>query len=200
MIIKLETKVNMEQLKNYLDFVLSKSKPFMKKGGPWGGWSITSSTGDIFDGWQTGEKVYSKYTSEEEKKSIQDFFSKADFSKPTSLYNDFITSLLESINSELPNLKITRLRIAILKPHPEEDAYWHRDSDQAQTFRLHIPIISNDKCFFDYEDKRHHLLADGSIYIIDVGKIHRAVNLSNQDRYHMIADIFNNSSIQNIND
>jgi hypothetical protein len=190
MIIKLDFKININELKNYLDFVKNFSPPFMKKNGPWGGWSITSSNGEIYDGWQTGEKAYAESSSEEEKKAIVDFFNKSDFSKPTPIYNEFIASLINEILQEVPDLKLSRIRIAVLKPHPESEAYWHKDSDGAQVFRLHIPIETNDQCFFDYQNERHHLKADGSLYLIDVGKIHRAVNNSSEDRFHIIADAY----------
>ena len=190
MIIKLDFKIDINELKKYLEFVQKFSPPFMKKNGPWGGWSITSSSGDVFDGWQTGEKAYSESSSEDEKKAIIDFFNKSDFSQPTPIYNEFIRKLIDQIHREVPNLKLSRIRIAVLKPHPESEAYWHQDSDGSQVFRLHIPIITNDQCFFDYQNERHHLIADGSLYLLDVGKLHRAVNNSKLDRFHIIADAY----------
>lgn len=190
MIIKLDFKINIDELIKYLEFVQKYSPPFMKKNGPWGGWSITSSNGEVYDGWQTGEKAYSDSTTEDERKAIVDFFNKNRFDKPTPIFNDFITRLIDQIHREVPDLKLSRIRIALLKPHPESVAYWHQDSDGAQAFRLHIPIITNDLCFFDYQNERHHLQADGSLYLIDVGKLHRAVNNSRFDRYHIIADAY----------
>ena len=190
MIIKLDFKINIFELKNYLEYVKTFAPPFMKKNGPWGGWSITSSTGEIYDGWQTGEKVYAESTSDEEKKAFLDFFSKSSFNQPTPIYNDYMAKLIEQIKREVPDLKLSRMRIAVLKPHPESEAYWHQDSDGAQVFRLHIPIETNDQCYFDYQNERHHLAADGSLYLIDVGKLHRAVNNSNTDRFHIIADAY----------
>lgn len=190
MIIKFEQKINIEKLKAYLEMVKATCPPFMKKNGPWGGWSITSSDGEVYDGWQAGEKAYSKHSSEEEKKAIVDFFASVDFTKPTAIHNDYIVELLQSLKTMAPNLRLSRLRIALLKPHPEDEAYWHQDSDGRDTFRLHIPIETNDECFFDYKDERNHMPADGSVYLVNVGKIHRALNLSSKDRYHLIADAY----------
>ena len=162
----------------------------MKKNGPWGGWSITSSNGEIDDGWQAGEKAYSIYSSEEEKRAIVDFFTNVDFIKPTSIYNEYIIELIQQLKKIAPNLSLSRLRIALLRPHTEPESYWHQDSDGRDTFRLHIPIETNEQCFFDYKDQRHYMPADGSIYLINVGKPHRALNLSDKDRYHLIADSY----------
>lgn len=190
MIIKFEQKININDIKNYLSSVKAVCPPFMKRNGPWGGWSITSSNGEVYDGWQAGEKAYSVHSSEDEKKAIVDFFASADFTNPTNIYNEYISELLKTLKIMAPNLRLSRLRIALLRPHAEADAYWHQDSDGSDTFRLHIPIETNDKCFFDYKDERHHMVADGSVYLVNVGKIHRAVNLSDTDRYHLIADAY----------
>ncbi len=191
MIIKLDTQIDIKAILTYLEFVKKTCPPFMKKDGPWGGWSITSSTGDVHDGWQTGEKINSSSISIEEKNSLKDFFAKNEFNKPTAIYNTFIEKLLSDLKRDLPNLQLTRLRIAVLKPHPEEAAYWHQDGEFEEgqkLFRFHIPILTNDKCFFEYPEERHHLKADGSMYLVEISRIHRALNLSNENRYHLIAD------------
>ncbi len=190
MIIKLDNKINIQDLKKYLEDIKKISPPFMKKNGPWGGWSITSSNGEIYDGWQAGEKAYARTTSEEDRQAIIDLFANSEFNTPTKIFNEYIENLIAELKLIAPDLRISRIRIALLKPHSEEEAYWHQDTDGRDAFRLHIPIETNDKCFFDYKDKRHYLPADGSIYLINVGKLHRAVNLSQIDRYHLIADAY----------
>lgn len=191
MIIKLDQQVDIKEMLAYLEFVQKSCPPFMKKGGPWGGWSITSSNGDVYDGWQTGEKVNDESLSLEERNSLKDFFAHNSFSKPTVIYNAFIEKLLSDLKKSLPNLELTRLRIAVLEPHPEEEAYWHRDGEFEEgqkIFRFHIPILTNDQCFFEYPQERHHLRADGSAYLVEISRLHRALNLSNEKRYHLIAD------------
>lgn len=193
MIIKLDTHINIKEMLEYLEFVKKTCPPFMKKNGPWGGWSITSSNGDVYDGWQTGEKAHDLSISIEERNSLKDFFVQTEFNTPTQIYNSYIENLLSDLNKSLPNLKLTRLRIALLKPHPEEEAYWHQDGDfesGQKVFRFHIPILTNDQCFFEYPDDRHHLQANGSTYLVEISRIHRALNLSKKDRYHLIADAY----------
>ncbi len=190
MIIKLEQKIDIDHLRSYLGWVKSICPPFMKKNGPWGGWSITSTSGEIYDGWQTGEKAYAASTSEVDKKAIVDYFLQNNFNKKTKLYNNDFADLMSSLTSLIPDINLSRIRIALLKPHPEEEAYWHQDSDGRDSFRLHVPIITNDQCFFDYKDERHSLVADGSVYLINVGRLHRAINQSQHDRFHLIADAY----------
>ena len=192
MIIKLDLTIDISKLTAYLDYVQKTNPPFMKKNGPWGGWSITSSTGEINDGWQTGEKINDSNISEDEKNKLKEFFSTTKFDKPTPIYNEYIEELLISIKQSFPTLSLTRLRIALLKPHPESTSYWHQDGEiikGQRAFRLHIPIVTNENCFFEYQHERHHLKADGSIYLIEINQLHRALNLSDKNRYHLIADV-----------
>ena len=59
---------------------------------------------------------------------------------------------------------------------------YHRD----QTKRLHIPIITNDKCFLVVDDEVVRTPIEGNSYVIDTTKIHTAVNASFEDRIHLI--------------
>jgi hypothetical protein len=188
MIIKLENKININELLSYFDFVQKSYPPYMKKNTPWGGWSITSSNGDIYDGWQPGEKIFNSEISKIERNKLKDVFDNNEFNKPTQIYTPYIEKILTEIQENISGIKLSRIRIAVLLPHKEIDAYWHKDSDRSAKFRLHIPIITNENCFFEYENERRHLPADGSIYLIDVSKMHRVLNLSNEIRYHLFAD------------
>ncbi len=192
MIIRLDQKIDIVKLKNYLQFVIDNFPPYLKQNGVWGGWSITSSNGTIEDGWQSGEKVNDPNTPHSLKNDLIELFTKNDFTTPTPIYKDYILDVVKLIKLADPNIQLSRIRIAVLAPHCESEAYWHTDGDSRdgeKKFRLHIPIITNDQCFFEYENERHHLKADGSIYIIDVSRKHRAVNLSDTNRYHLIMNI-----------
>jgi hypothetical protein len=191
-IIKLDQKIEIGKLRLYLKWVLKNFEPNMKKDGPWGGWSITSTNGHFRDGWQSGEKIYDKSLDDKKRSELNTFFENQEFNVPTELYQGYAIELLESLKELNPKFQLSRVRIAVLCPHPEESAYWHQDSDPLSDiaqFRLHIPIETNDLCFFDYENERHHLAADGSIYILNISKMHRALNLSKVNRYHLIMNI-----------
>ncbi len=191
MIIKLDIKFDIQKLKDYLKEVESKFIPNLKENGPWGGWSVTSSNGSYLDGWQTGEKIHNQNIANSEKNELIKLFNESRFDQPTEIHFGYVLEVIDGIKKL--NLKPSRIRIALLKPHPEDSAYWHLDGEPSKErpnlFRLHIPIRTNDKCFFEYENSRHHLEADGSCFIINVSKKHRALNLSSENRYHLIMDI-----------
>lgn len=59
---------------------------------------------------------------------------------------------------------------------------WHTDSDK-ETWRLHIPIITNPSAFFEWKlvegrIESVHLPADGPAWLVRVDVTHRAVNRS----------------------
>ena len=55
--------------------------------------------------------------------------------------------------------------------------------------RFHIPLITNDNCFFVVDDKIVRYPADGNYYIVDTTKKHTAVNASWEDRIHLIGNL-----------
>ena len=57
-------------------------------------------------------------------------------------------------------------------------------------WRLHIPIITNDNCFFFHKDEMpYYMEADGSCYIVSVDHMHTALNLSEENRTHIVMGI-----------
>lgn len=70
------------------------------------------------------------------------------------------------------------------------ESIWHRDApSEIPFYRLHIPILTNPKCLFVWEEKKLHLEANGSAYIVCVNKMHKVVNHGDSDRFHLVMDI-----------
>lgn len=83
-------------------------------------------------------------------------------------------------NSILKEYKVYRARIMTLMP---KSCYsYHRDYSK----RLHIPLITNEKCFLIVDKEVIHLPADGKVHIIDTTLQHTAVNASTEPRTHLI--------------
>ena len=88
------------------------------------------------------------------------------------------------INSIIKDLKMYRTRVMILKP---KTCYtYHQDT----TKRIHIPLVTNDKCFFIINTQVKHYPADGNYYVVDTTQMHTALNASKEDRIHIIG-VFN---------
>ncbi len=83
-------------------------------------------------------------------------------------------------NSVITDLGMYRSRVMRMKP---KTCYsYHRDATQ----RVHIPLVTNDKCFFVIDDEIKRCPADGSHYLIDTRKLHTFVNASREERIHII--------------
>ena len=83
-------------------------------------------------------------------------------------------------NQILTDLGISRSRVMKMK---SRTCYsYHIDP----TGRMHIPLKTNENCFFVVEDKIVRLPADGSNYFIDTTKKHTFVNASFEERIHIV--------------
>jgi hypothetical protein len=76
--------------------------------------------------------------------------------------------------------KITRTRLLWLKPY---SCYsMHKDD----TPRIHVPIITNDSCFFVFKDKGCFNLPVGGVHWVDTTQYHSAMNCSSEWRLHLL--------------
>lgn len=99
---------------------------------------------------------------------------------------DFIYPIFSELtytNQVLEQLNVYRARVMRMKP---KTCYsYHRD----YTRRLHIPLITNNKCFFIIDDEVFRYPADGNFYIADTQKLHTFVNASFEERIHIVGCI-----------
>jgi hypothetical protein len=87
------------------------------------------------------------------------------------------------INSIIKEHNLYRVRLMNLK---SKTCYtYHKD----QCKRFHIPIITNENCFFIVDDNLIRYPADGNYYIVDTDKKHTAINASKEDRIHLIGNL-----------
>lgn len=187
MVVKIDAKFDIQKLRQYLEFVKAYSAPVMK--GVWGGWSITSSNGEVTDGWTAGWRLFANEADHTQKNQIVEVFQKK-HDVPTALYTELIAEIVAKLAEK--GIQVTRIRLAVLTPHREEHGFWHKDGVEVPNYlklRLHIPIVTNSQCYFEYQDSRFHMPADGSAWLVNVGKDHRVLNLSSEDRYHLIMDV-----------
>ena len=96
---------------------------------------------------------------------------------------DFVEPIFKDLvytNTIIKNLGMYRTRIMNLSP---KTCYtYHRDYTQ----RMHIPLITNDSCFFVIDDEVSRYPADGSHYLINTTKRHTFVNASMEHRIHIV--------------
>lgn len=96
------------------------------------------------------------------------------------LENTYLYEVYQKINNYT---KIARMRIMILDQ--KTCLTWHRDLQK----RIHIPIITDEKCKFVVEDSAFYLPANGDAYVVDTTKYHTVLNGSRIIRIHLIGTI-----------
>lgn len=84
-------------------------------------------------------------------------------------------------NKILVDLKMYRTRL--MKLMPKTCYSLHADP----TKRIHVPLITNEKCLMVVDNEAFHIPADGNYYIIDTTKKHTAINGDfNLERIHLV--------------
>ncbi len=164
-----------------------------------GGWSVTSSNGDYKDGWFQGQNIIAKHktgdikTIAEELKKLSIPLPK-DYNKPTEICHGYLAEVVNDVAKK--GLRPGRVRIICLQA--EGVSSWHQDMpSQYYGVRLHIPIETNEGCFFESEEGFAHLAADGSAYLLRVNRLHRVVNRGQSHRYHLVMDVYDTSGVSN---
>ena len=96
--------------------------------------------------------------------------------------NDFCVNLFPDMkytNSLIGDLGIKRTRIMRMKP--KTCLSYHYD----RTWRVHVPLITNSKCFLLIDGTAYHVPADGA-YKVNTTKYHTAINASFEARTHLV--------------
>ena len=87
------------------------------------------------------------------------------------------------LNAIIDDHNLYRTRVMRMKP---KTCYtYHQDP----TKRLHVPVVTNDKCFLVVDDEVVRCAEIGKPYVIDTTKLHTAVNASTETRVHIVGCI-----------
>lgn len=164
-----------------------------------GGWSITSRTGDWKDGWD--------FFQNDEGKAMEVYFPKNDNNYKSLKFFNIAHSMehknptqacvgeIASIVSQMEELGLypRRVRVTCLKAGAK--SLVHKDADDNEYMaRIHIPLITNKKCVFIMNGTNLHMEA-GKAYMVWVNDWHQIRNDSNEDRYHIICDAYDTKGI-----
>lgn len=187
---KLNFTYDIEKLKQHLKaYVIG--LPITSQSPAFGGWSVTSSNGDFRDGWGQGHLVYeanqfdnkNELLTELKKHSV--LLSHA-YSVPTEICHGYLHEVVKDIAAR----GFVPRRVRIIRLSAQLSSAWHRDlPDQVFGIRLHVPIETNSHCFFECEEGKAHLPADGSVYLLRVNRLHRVYNNGETSRYHLVMDV-----------
>jgi hypothetical protein len=164
-----------------------------------GGWSITSRTGNWRDGWE--------FFQNDEGEAMEVYFPKNDNNYKALKFFDIAHSMehknpteacvgeIASIVSQLEDLGLTPRRVRVTCLKAGSKSLVHRDGDGNQYMaRIHIPLITNPKCVFICDGVTLHMQA-GKAYAVWVNTWHQIRNDSNEDRFHLICDFYDTRSV-----
>jgi hypothetical protein len=165
-----------------------------------GGWTLQSHTGHWLDGWELGHVVQgeAKEVFYPNGKTNYKAFKFMNLAQPvehnirTEACKGEFAKVLDTIESM--GLNPRRARVTLLNPGTESS--WHSDgTEDSYLVRLHIPLITDEKCIHTCLDERIHMPADGSSYIMWVNKFHKAENYSDIKRYHILMDVYDTDNV-----
>ena len=164
-----------------------------------GGWSITSRTGDWRDGWD--------FFQNDEGKAMEVYFPKNDNNFKALKFFNIAHSLehknpteacvgeLAYIVNQLEDMGMypRRVRVTCLKAGSK--SLVHRDAGDGEYMaRLHIPLITNKKCVFIADGQNLHMEA-GKAIVVWTQIWHQIRNDSDQDRFHLLMDIYDTKGL-----
>jgi hypothetical protein len=209
---KLEYKVDIERLRKEVQDKVFSLGPQVIQGEDYeteqyrgfGGWSLLTRTGDWHDGWE----VYHS----DDKETNDLFFPNGQYNykamkflnvahdsglehdKPTPGCVGYISEVLNDL--EQLGFYPRRARVSCLQAHSK--SLVHKDSETNNYMaRIHIPLITNEKCVHICDGQSLHMPADGSVYILWVNMWHQIRNDSDEDRHHIIMDAYDTKKLTN---
>ena len=116
----------------------------------------------------------------------------------TPLYNELeMDKILDEIPAEKERVRLMKLRAGtkIAKHTDKVD----KDIKSGKIIRLHIPVVTNENVVMKSWLKggiAEFRMAKGECWWLDVSLPHQVDNDSDEDRVHLVVDIYNNNTIQ----
>jgi len=193
---KIDARVNCAELFESIRPLLEKYPAEMRSPAI-GGWALQSTNRSYKDGWSLDFCPYNgpknrgptwtpQSEAELKMQPVQEFV------QPTEILTPAFANLLQ----ELDSVGLNPRRARIIQLMPGASSVWHQDgSKRFYQARLHIPLVTNDGCFFETEDGRYHMAADGSYYFVHINKMHRVVNNGSTVRYHFVVHVWDQQGI-----
>jgi len=106
-----------------------------------------------------------------------------------SLGNSYTVEVIKEIEKYtgyVYSARVGRARYMALKP--KSCLTYHVDQDNIM--RIHIPIITNNNCFFVNEDRVGRMETTGKAYVFNSTVKHTAVNASRETRVHLVVNCY----------
>jgi hypothetical protein len=141
-------------------------------GGPWKSAMLWATGGDEGDGLLTNYQYDRRSTFTE--------------------YGQQLPYLQEIITTVANPARLTFVRLAVFSksvivPHRDYIELAEIPDDSRSAHRLHIPLATNDECYFS-EDNTVYRMRTGEVWYFDAAQIHAVASFSSDPRAHLIFD------------
>lgn len=103
-----------------------------------------------------------------------------------SMYTKEVCKQIEDFAGYIFSGKVGRIRYMTMAP--KQALTYHIDPDDI--IRLHIPLITNENCFFINNEVISKMDTVGALYTFDSTVKHTAVNASREPRTHIVASVY----------
>lgn len=165
-----------------------------------GGWSLTSRTGDWRDGWEVFHSddpelqkiIFPNNGFNYKAMNYMGVSHPLEHKNPTALYQGEIKRVIDQL--AFMGFTPRRVRVTCLKAGSKSLVHQDCSEDQYMA-RIHIPIITNEDCVHICEGENLHMPADGGVYMMWVNKWHQIRNDSKKDRYHLLMDAWDTKGL-----
>lgn len=178
---------------------VASSHPFatQSKSGGYGGYSLTSDSGQVTDGWVGAgglmhqrqlDGSYAQAADAEAVKAKHNILPLASYHQPTPICTGAAAQVLDFLRA-IARQPIYRSRYGVHKAGHRLG--WHVDGiSKAGVWRIHLPIVSEPGARFCWREPsgrtlEHHMQADGTIYFTRIDVEHGLVNETSSDRVHL---------------
>ena len=105
------------------------------------------------------------------------------------LFQKHLNQISEYLLSMNEPSEIKRANIVLLKAESSIGTHTDRGEFLQLTRRIHLPITTNDQCYFLVEDKKQHFRESEFWELDNTGKYHSVHNEGPSDRIHLIIDV-----------
>lgn len=199
---KLDLGIDIDKLRHqFVNEVMTLGDPIIQGkvyGSKFGGWGVLTGDGDWKNGMVSGQLAFGENGYDFQAAHENQIHHEFNYKHKTQICNGYIEEVIDKISDA--GLNPRRARFTVLKAYGESTI--HTDALPGKyAARLHIPLITNEKCVHITYDENDdvidevHLEADGSAYLMWVNNRHQIQNRSSQDRYHLLMSVWDSKPL-----
>lgn len=107
----------------------------------------------------------------------------------------YLRELIDAVAdpARLNFVRLAKVSNSVIIPHRDLLELSHLPDTERNAHRLHIPLVTNDECFFS-EGNTVFRMRQGELWFLNAAEIHSVAVLSDQERVHLMFDFVDRPS------